>query len=746
LPPICQNTVYFQTDLPSALPRLSSCFDRIVSRSIGLVFIAGTQRSMVRHDPPGDESFRYDVVICGGGLAGLTLARQLRMQLPEMSVALVERTVRPLPLAAHKVGESSVEVGAHYFGKVLELEEYLRANHLPKFGLRFFIGDPHDSFSKRWELGQVIFPPTPAYQLDRGRLENDLREMLIPMGVAMWEGYSVDDIVFGADGQPHRIAIGNELEQRELHAHWVVDAQGRRRFLQRKLRLQAPSGHTASAAWWRVSARVDVSEFVPATDRAWHKRVVESRYFSTNHMMGRGYWVWLIPLSSGMTSVGIVTDETMHPFRTYGTEFKHALEWLKVHEPVVFEAVKDLPPADFLGLRNFSYHSKQAFSVDRWSCVGEAAVFADPFYSPGSDFIAAGNGITTSLINRYFRGSLSAEVVDLYNHIYLDLLAVSSYAIYAGTYATFGHAQVYGFKLLWDATSYWSIWAQIFFQKLYDDPQALAELCPLMERSNLLGARMQRLFIDWAERTEPRNSSHFVDMAMCGPLLPMLHFDLHTTRTGEECIAAMKENLLRMEELAQAMFFVAARECCAEHARRLPNWVNAWAIGLDPSRWEQDGLERPASAPRDLDVMIEHLRVLNGQGSRFDKLKLAVAGSFVRAFRGRLSYAASRLLIRCLLRGRPGLTSRRLLYRRLFKTPKVNYIAPPLPPLEPQLPFGRTIPPQHRRRSSVGGGEKCPEPASRGSGREVKPPSGDSRRSQSSPTLRPHARWIRSTE
>ncbi len=639
---------------------------------------------MVRHDLPGDESLRYDVVICGGGLAGLTLARQLRMQLPELSIALIERTVRPLPLAAHKVGESSVEVGAHYFGKVLELEEYLRANHLPKFGLRFFIGDPHDSFYKRWELGPVIFPPIPAYQLDRGRLENDLREMLIQMGVAMWEGYSVNDIVFGADSQPHRIAIDNESERRELYARWVVDAQGRRRFLQRKLHLQAPSGHTASAAWWRVSGCVDVSDFVPAADRAWHKRVVESRYFSTNHMMGRGYWVWLIPLSCGMTSIGIVTDETMHPFRTYGTEFKDALEWLKVHEPAVFEAVKDRPPADFLGLRNFSYHSKQAFSNDRWTCVGEAALFADPFYSPGSDFIAVGNTITASLIGRYFRGTLSALLVDLYNHIYLDLLAASSYATYTGTYATFGHAQVYGFKLFWDATSYWSIWAQMFFQGLYNDPQALAELCPLLERSKLLGARMQRLFIDWAERTAPRNTSHFVDMAMCGPLLPMLHFDMHTQRAPQECIAAMKENLLRMEELAQAIFFIAGRECCPEEARRLPNWVNAWAIGLDPSRWGQDGLDRPTSAPRDLDVMTEHLRLMNDQGSRFEKLKIAVASSFVRAFRGKLFYAGSRLFIRCLLRGKPALASRRLLYRRLFKSPKIDCVAPPLPPLEPQ--------------------------------------------------------------
>ncbi|MCA9611955.1 MAG: FAD-dependent oxidoreductase, partial [Myxococcales bacterium] len=49
----------------------------------------------------------YDVIVCGGGLAGLTLAYQLRQELPDASVAVVERQKRPLPEAAHKVGESS---------------------------------------------------------------------------------------------------------------------------------------------------------------------------------------------------------------------------------------------------------------------------------------------------------------------------------------------------------------------------------------------------------------------------------------------------------------------------------------------------------------------------------------------------------------------------------------------------------------------------------------------------------------
>ncbi len=53
---------------------------------------------------------RYDVLIAGGGLAGLTLALHLRQQVPSLSIAVLERRTLPCPISAHKVGESTVEV------------------------------------------------------------------------------------------------------------------------------------------------------------------------------------------------------------------------------------------------------------------------------------------------------------------------------------------------------------------------------------------------------------------------------------------------------------------------------------------------------------------------------------------------------------------------------------------------------------------------------------------------------------
>src|SRR5205085_2277596 len=155
-------------------------------------------------------------------------------------------------------------------------------------------------------------PPLATYQIDRGRLENDLRHIVASMGITLIEGTIVEDIMLSGDTQPHRVVCRNEKsgERCTLTGEWVVDAAGRQRLLQSKLGLMAPNGHAASSAWWRIARRIDVGEL--GKSRRWRKRVAEDRYWSTNHLMGRGYWVWLIPLSSGATSIGIVTDEAIH--------------------------------------------------------------------------------------------------------------------------------------------------------------------------------------------------------------------------------------------------------------------------------------------------------------------------------------------------------------------------------------------------------------------------------------------------
>jgi len=132
---------------------------------------------------------RYDVVIAGGGLAGLCLAVQLERTQPRLRVLVVERSVYPQPEAAHKVGESSVEVASHYFQKTLGLGDLL-AEELPKFGLRFFMSDgENQDITTRLECGPSHYLHVPSFQIDRGHFENQLAERILKSNIDVTTAY-----------------------------------------------------------------------------------------------------------------------------------------------------------------------------------------------------------------------------------------------------------------------------------------------------------------------------------------------------------------------------------------------------------------------------------------------------------------------------------------------------------------------------------------------------------------------------
>lgn len=488
----------------------------------------------------------------------MTLALQLRRELPGLTVSVIEKSQRPLPPACHKVGESSVEVGARYYTETLGLSDYFRESQLPKLGLRFFFGDSSGPIEDRPEFGASRFAPVPSYQIDRGVFENDLRGFAESAGVALLEGYGVSDVELGSGTGVHKVIYRKSLKHpaRAVTCRWAVDASGRRRLLLSKLGLKRENGHDVSAVWFRMKGRLDVCDLVPRARRDWHEKVPDNkRFYSTNHLMGRGYWVWLIPLSSGHTSVGIVADEEVHPFAGYAT-FPAAREWLKTHEPVLDRYLEGREPADFKRMKLFSYGAKRVFSPRRWACVGEAGLFTDPFYSPGSDFIAVGNTMVTRMIELDRRKEPLAVVSNFERLYFLLYKIVIEY--YRKSYPIFGTAHVMTAKNVWDWSVYWSFMAPLFFHGLLV-PEHLRRAIELGGKIKALNDKTQELFRRWAARAPDRRPFAFLELFQF-PILRELHLDLRAEKSAERAFADMELALVRLRELSGALFAQAGRE------------------------------------------------------------------------------------------------------------------------------------------------------------------------------------------
>lgn len=459
------------------------------------------------------ESSDFHVVICGGGLAGLTLSLQLKRLRPHLQVTVLEKTTRPLPDAAHKVGESTVEIGAHYFGEVLGLRSYLKQHQLPKLGLRYFYGGGKLPFHLRPELGTSMYSPVPSYQLDRGTFETDLRQMAQKAGVQLIEGASLEDIVFAENAEKHQVRYSLNGQTESLSANWVIDAMGRRRYLQTKFGLKKESPHTASSVWFRWEGQLSVNELVPASKTAWQQRNVEDRYLSTNHLMGRGYWVWLIPLASGNTSIGIVTQNDIHDFAAYSRSYDTSFQWLEEHEPELAQKLKGKQPLDFRKIKNYSYNSAQLFSANRWTCVGEAGIFSDPFYSPGSDTIAITNTFTCNLILADMEGKLSTDMVELLNHEVLEVRFPDQLSYFINGYHTFGNTPVAATKFLWDTIYYWRVYSHPFLCGFMNDADFVRMYAEKVKKLSVINRALQAEFRLWAEATEDAHHFEFCNLA-----------------------------------------------------------------------------------------------------------------------------------------------------------------------------------------------------------------------------------------
>ena len=437
-----------------------------------------------------------DVIIAGGGLAGMSLAYQIKQNTPDLSVVVIERNQFPVPKTTAKVGESTVEIASHYLSETLGFKDHFQGEHLRKFGLRCFFGEPQADFSKQDELGVSELFGIPTYQLDRGVVENHLYEQITDLGVDVIDAASTKDIQLSEHQQT--VTVETQEGEMQLDSRWLVDAAGRQQLIKNKNNLSKDNGHKGNALWFRIDRRIQIDDW--STNIDWQARLKSQghRWLSTNHLMGPGYWVWVIPLGTGATSIGIVMDD--QALAESGIEtFDDTMTWLEQHQPHCAAAVEGAKVLDFVLIRDYSYGCKQMFSQEGWGLTGEAGAFADPFYSPGSDFIAISNTFMTHLIGKSCQGKdiqIDSKVFQIFFSSFFD----STLSLYTNQYGGFGDRKMMSIKLLWDFSYYWGVLTLLFYKNAITDVALIREMNPQLQHAQSLNRTIQNKLKARAEK------------------------------------------------------------------------------------------------------------------------------------------------------------------------------------------------------------------------------------------------------
>ena len=544
----------------------------------------------------------YDVCIVGGGLAGLTLSLQLKKENSNISILLIEMRRGKAPSSAHKVGESTVELGTYYLREVLDLKKYLDDFQLPKEGLRFFLTPQYkNDISRRVELGPRKSVPVPSHQLDRGTFENELIEQAQKLDVEILLNSKVKDVVIQKD--KHEIKYINNKSERFVNARWLIDATGRASFLKRKLGFKKDLNHKVNAVWFRVKGALDVTDW--STNSKWIKQVEPGiRALGTIHLMGKGYWVWIIPLATGNTSFGIVADPNHHNFDQFSS-FNTAMQWLEKNEPLCFNHLNKIrcDVMDFRVLKHYAHHTEKIYSTERWAVTGDSGAFLDPFYSPGTDFIAISNSFITDLIIRDKDNENIFLRTNIFEQAHLSLFN-NWLSIYKDKYSMWGSTQTMILKIYWDWLVYWGVPALLFTNKGFTDLFILKELFASSQKvGNKFGKlnhNMQQIFLQWSKYDNKVISDKYVDL-FDSKIIDSFHNGIEKRYDNKSLIERINNNVATLENIASEIFRLMSSYIynTSEEIKVNPYKMSLLNKPVD----DIDGLERDEKIKQDVKTM-----------------------------------------------------------------------------------------------------------------------------------------------
>jgi flavin-dependent dehydrogenase len=215
--------------------------------------------------------------------------------------------------------------------------------------------------------GHIPAPLT--YQVERSRFDELLLDHARERGAEIRQGCRAVDVSFTPDAAVVSIA-DEDGRQATTTASYLIDASGQSGFLAKRLALRRPDAalrNVSFYAWYEGVHR-------PSGARAGDIRIISRRDM---------IWIWLIPLTAGLTSIGVVLSRAQHAARDTQKPVSDLLESNLASTAAAAEQLRLATRVSEVRTEaDFSYEPK-TYVGRRWLLAGDAGSFLDPVFSSG---------------------------------------------------------------------------------------------------------------------------------------------------------------------------------------------------------------------------------------------------------------------------------------------------------------------------------------------------------------------------
>ncbi len=322
-----------------------------------------------------------DVLVIGAGPSGTISAAMLKKA--GLSVQIVEKVKFP----RFVIGESLLPRCIESLDAAGLLDAIKKKNFQEKTGAKFVLDGKicdfkfAQQYTKGWDH---------AYQVQRADFDKALADACEEKGIPVQYETEVVDIKFNTDGSSITTVKFLDGTTQQINAKFIVDGSGYGRVIPTLFGLNKPSTQYTRKA---------VFAHLKDPYRNEHDEPDRITIYVHNH----NTWIWVIPFSTGTTSLGFVSSPEF--FEKYSGSLTEKYKQMIDSEPDIksrfrdFEMIWDEPKI----LQGWSA-TTDTFYGNGYVLTGNVTEFLDPVFSSGVTLASVSAQRAAELVIKHFKG------------------------------------------------------------------------------------------------------------------------------------------------------------------------------------------------------------------------------------------------------------------------------------------------------------------------------------------------------